>query len=170
MDYTQYQAAITTYLEKETYINLKITREEVTSEATARYFALLECLGRSASYVEKFRERLVIHFSDYTEEELFTDTEIKKLINRFNAEFPYLFFFLDKSMGTIKLFTIVECGTGTSDGEHFALDKAKFNAYVQYQCKGIIKLAQYYKLEPELAETVIQNVYNYFGLPGETKQ
>lgn len=164
MDLEKYRMQTEAYLNKEDYINAKITREEIEAGATERYFALFAILGEKAEYAEKFCERMAIHFEGYDEAALWQEKPVKDLVEKITEAFPYLFYFLDKDMGSIKVLTIIECGTGECDGDNCVMDKAKFDAFLKRQLKGILQLGMELELSPEQAELVMDHVYDYFGM------
>lgn len=164
MDLEKYRMQTEAYLNKEDYINVKISREEVEAGATERYFALFAILGEKAEYADKFCEQMAIHFEGYDEAALWQEKAVRELAKKITAAFPYLFYFLDKEMGSIKVLTILECGTGECDGDNCAIDQTKFDAFLKRQLKGILQLGMKLNISPAKAELVMNHVYDYFGM------
>ena len=160
----QYEEQIAKYLQKEDYIKLAVTKEELEQDKTKRYFELFQYLIAHKELIGKFSGKMALFFPDYKEEEIWHNKKIKDFIAKLNEKCPYLFFFAEKEAGTLKLLTILECATDVKEGDNFALDKEKFGAYLQSQLKGIVLMSEAAGFTPEKAQALVQDVYNYFGI------
>ena len=152
------------YLENEEYIKFLITKEELTTKKTQRYFDLLQYVGENIEFAKKFCGKFAFYFDGYTEQEIWQDPLIKNFVQQLNARFPYMFYLAEKQTGTLKLLTILECSTGESNGENLSMDKEHFAKYLKEQMLGIVKMAQRTGLSPENAQSIMQQVYDYFGI------
>lgn len=159
-----YNDRIQTYLAKEEFIKFSITKTEIESDLTGRYFALLDFLVQDDFYALKFRSKLAINFFEYTEEELIFNENLKRFAQKLVLNYPELFFFLEKKIGSIKLLTILVCGSGETAGENVSVDKKIFDHYLKSQLQGIVKMGIKTALPPEETEKMIEDVYSYFGI------
>jgi hypothetical protein len=152
------------YLNTQEYIKFLITREELTTGKTKRYFDLLHYVGENSEFAKKFCGKFTLYFADYTEQEIWQEPLIKAFVKELNASFPYIFYLAEKEMGTLKLLTILECANGKSSGENLSMDKIRFEQYLKEQLVGVIKMSQKAGLSPENAQSIVQQIYEYFGI------
>ena len=152
------------YLDKQEYIKFSITKEELTTNNIQRYFDLLQYVGTNLAYAKKFGGKFAFYFEGYSEDEIWREPLIRAFVKKLNATFPYLFYLAEKQGGTLKLLTILECATGKSEGENLAMDKEHFSEYLKEQIQGIVKMAQKTGISPENAQSMMQQVYDYFGI------
>ena len=152
------------YLDKQEYIKFLVTKEELMSDNTQRYFDLLQYLGANLAYARKFSGKFAFYFEGYAEEEIWQDPLVIGFVKKLNASFTYLFYLAEKEGGTLKLLTILECATGKRDGENFSMDKEHFSEYLKEQIQGMVKMAQKTGISPENAQSMIQQVYDYLGI------
>lgn len=152
------------YLQTQSYIKFRITRDELSSGKTQRYFDLLSYVGQHPDYARKFCGKFTFAFPEYASAELWREAPIRQFVHRLNAVFPFLFFLAEKEQETLKLLTLLECATGEAQGENFALDQKRFAAYLKAQLTGLIHMAQWTELPPDRAQLMIKEIYTYFGL------
>jgi len=152
------------YLQQHDYITLGVTKAELNQDGGDRYFDLLSCVGSELVYSKKFCGKLFLTFKDFSEAELWRNEEARTFAQKLAGTFPYLFFLAEKEQGTLKLLTILVCASGEAQKEDLALDKEKFHAFLQKQLQGIVKMSQKVGFTPEMAQSLIDEVYAYFGL------
>ncbi len=155
---------IETYLQKHDYITLGISKADLTKDGGARYFELLSLVGEEPVYGKKFCGKMFLAFKDFSEEELWHSKLARNFVQKLADQFPYLFFLAEKEQATLKLLTILACANGEAQREDLALDKDKFNAFLQAQMKGIVQMSQKVGFSPEMAQSLMDEVYAYFGL------
>lgn len=158
------QEKIKQYLDNHDYITLGITKEELLQNGGARYFELLSVVENTPHYAAKFCNRLMLNFKNYTDEELWQSREARTFVQKLNAEFPFIFFLAEKENATLKVLTILECATSESQGEDFALDKERFNKFLKVELQNIVLMSQKAGFAPERAQSLMDDVYTYFGI------
>jgi len=152
------------YLKNEEYIKFLITKDELANKKTQRYFDLLQYVGENPEFAKKFCGKFAFYFDGYTEQELWQEPLIRNFVQQLNARFPYMFYLAEKQAGTLKLLTILECSTGESNGENLSMDKEHFAKYLKEQMLGIVKMGQKTGISSENAQSIMQQVYDYFGI------
>jgi len=152
------------YLNTQEYIKFLITKDELTTGNTERYFELLRYVGENIDFARKFCGKFVLYFDDYPEQEIWQEPLIKTFIRELNAKFPYMLYLAEKEAGTLKLLTILECTNGEISGENIAIDKEHFAKYIKEQMIGIVKMSERVGFSPENAQSIMQQVYDYFGI------
>jgi len=152
------------YLNTQEYIKFLITKEELTAGNTKRYFDLLRYVGENTEFANKFCGKFTLYFDNYAEQEIWQEPLIKAFIKELNANFPYMLYLAEKEAGTLKLLTVLECTNGESSGENIAIDKEHFAKYLKEQMIGIVKMSERVGFSPENAQSIMQQVYDYFGI------
>jgi len=152
------------YLNTQEYIKFLITKDELITGNTGRYFELLRYVGENIEFAKKFCGKFTLYFDNYSEQEIWQEPLIKAFIRELNAKFPYMLYLAEKEAGTLKLLTILECANGEISGENIAIDKGHFAKYIKEQMIGIIKMSERVGFSPENAQSIVQQVYDYFGI------
>lgn len=160
MDKTKIESYLTTH----EYISLGITKDELLQDGGARYFNLLEEVIHKDEYLKKFCGKLFMGFKGYTEEEMWQAKEIHSFVQKLNEIVPCLFYLAEKENQTLKLLMIFQCFSGETSGEDMGLDKTKFDSYLKSQLKEIILCSQKVGFSPDHAQSIINDVYSYFGI------
>lgn len=152
------------YLNNHEYITLGVSETELSQDGGARYFDLLKIIGQEPDYSKKFCGKLLLAFKDISDQEVWKHRLAREFVEKLAKEFSYLFFLAEKEQGTLKLITILACASGEAAREDLALDKDKFNTLLQEQLKGIVQMSQKAGFTPEMAQSLIDEVYAYFGI------
>ena len=155
---------IEAYLQKNDYITLGVTKEELEKDGGARYFELVALLEQNTLYGRKFCGKMHLSFKNFADEELWKSQKAREFVQKLAEKFPCLFFLAEKEQATLKLLTILACANGETQKEDLALDKDKFNSFLQAQLRGIVQMSQKVGFSPEMAQSLMDEVYAYFGI------
>jgi hypothetical protein len=164
MQLNPYAEHIEKYLQANDIIKLGVTRKELEGEGSARYFALLSYVGEHPQLAAKFCGKLYLFFPEYQEADIWKQDDIRAFVHKLNAEFPFLFFLAEKEHGTLKLLTVLECAQGAQEQENMEMDVAHFQVYLKQQLTGIVHMGEKAGFTPEKTQSLVQDVFDYFGL------
>lgn len=153
------------YLEKQDFIGFQVHEAELEQpEGTDRYFQLLDYVGSHPQWAKKFCSRWGLSFHEDCGQYLWENPKAVEFVKKLGEAFPFLFYLAEKEGETLKLLVMLTCRSDKLEGDNLSLDRDKFNAYLKQQLKGLLFMSERTGLSPENAQSLIQCVYEYFGL------
>lgn len=153
------------YLDKQDFIGFQVHQAELADpEKAARYFQLLDYVGRHPRWAKKFCSRWGLSFAEDCGQYLWENQKAVDFVKKLGAAFPFLFYLAEKEGETLKLLVMLTCRSDKLEGDNLSLDRDKFNAYLKEQLKGLLLMSEKTGLSPENAQSLMQGVYEYFGL------
>lgn len=153
------------YLDRQDFIGFQVREAELEQpEGTARYFQLLDYVGRHPQYAKKFCSHWGLSFHEDCGPYLWENQGAVEFVKKLGEAFPFLFYLAEKEGETLKLLVMLTCRSDRLEGDNLSLDKDKFNAYLKQQLKGLLLMSEKTGLSPENAQSLMQGVYEYFGL------
>ena len=158
------EETIKAYLDKQPFIRLEVHQEELEDAGKgARYGALLDYLGRHPEYAAKFCSKLSLSFAPDCGDNVWKNEKAAAFVQRL-LQFPWLFFFAEKEGETLKLLVALGCQKGKDRGDQLALDKEVFQAVLQKQMQGMVRMSQKAGFSAENIESLMLCVFEYFGI------
>lgn len=159
------EAVVKRYLDGQEYIRFQVKQAELEDrQGTERYFALLTYVGMHPVYARKFCSRFFLSFHEDCGKAIWANEKARDFVRRLAETFPYLLYLAEKEGETLKLLAILACANTDLEGDNLSMDKKRFETFLKQQLRGLLFLCEKTGLSPENAQSLIEGIYEYFGL------
>ena len=150
-------------------IHLVASRSDLVATNTEEILQSLRNINSSKENALRFRGSVDIGVHGYNDDdrELYEIPEVCRFYELLTTQFPYLFFFLNLQLPTLKAIAFCVCGARLVGNGRVEVNNGKLSTFLQSQFSGLNALFQDYGLDddyPNLNREISEEIFRYFEM------